>query len=63
MEKVVDAVVGLGALPVVFLLAQNAKLVANLAGDATNRKTVHLIDVELRVDGGAVEEQVPTVVA
>ena len=45
----------------VFLSTQDAKLVANLAGDATNWKTVRLIAAVLWVDVGAAEVQVPSV--
>ena len=36
-------------------------MIANLAGDATNRNTVRLIGVALRPDVGAGEAQVPSV--
>ena len=44
----------------VFLSAQDAKLVAKLAGDATNWKTARLIVAGLWADVGAGEVQVPS---
>ena len=77
MEKVVDAVVGLRALRVIFVLfclfGWSAGGITRvpvpfeflcsiyLTGDATNRKTVRLIAAVLRPDVGAVEAQVPSV--